>query len=244
MHQKAVLLSSVNSGNLTEFPPKAQLHLSPLSVCRLLGRRQLSSNQFSLDCKSPIWTLINHVKNKTLVQWRGADVFDLKWILKSVHGGWFKWMMYVLFTQQGAQYVLYSIPFEKKVVNRVTICRKHFSASLKCVFVFFFFYLPPQIDVKLEFKDPVRKRAQLRLYAPLCLCEAHRRYPHHIWNNINCRKAPVLGRHLWTWPSEFEKVKQAQIKVGPPPLHTLCNHSGDLGWSGGDGSGPSYAAIN
>lgn len=87
MHQKAVLLSSVNFGNPAEYPQKAPelnticLHL----LFCLLGRRHLNPQQFILDCKQ-------------IFQLRGTDFQNNFKTLKLIMDN--KNYIYFLFTEQ------------------------------------------------------------------------------------------------------------------------------------------------
>lgn len=125
------------------------------------------------------------------------------------------WIMYLLFTEQEAQYVPFSIPLEKKDINRVRICRKYFSASLKHLRINFFISPPKMMwsSGQESSEAAVRKKAQLGLYriCTLFLLVKQRRSPDQPLSTENRIKAPVLGLRQWAWLSERYQVEQAQI---------------------------------
>lgn len=104
------------------------------SFC-LLGRRHNSFTRTANAPPGPLWI----TSKATVFQLRGTDIFNRSEILKSTRndGCISMWMVC-----GGAQYVLFSIPLEKKDINRVRICTKYFSASLKHLRFFFFPLLP------------------------------------------------------------------------------------------------------
>lgn len=155
--------------------------------------------------------------------------------------------MYLLFTEQEAQYVLFSIPLEKKDINRVRICRKHFSASLKHLRTSFSL---PKNDVKLWTRiqrgSSEEESTAWTLYAPFfSLCEAKtppRPAPDHLQRkSYKSTSSGPASESMTTRTLNRTRFKLVHLS-NRVELYTHLTPVITRGRSGGDGTKPGYAS--